>query len=163
MEDVGNHGLKHAYHDETWTQQNFMYVPKPKEFIGRRGTMQFFEHVPTILQLFELFWPFNLMQKIVMETNRYATKRIDAKGNTRGGPKWEILTVAGFKAFLAIHMYMGMKKQPNYKSYWEKTSSIFHCPNISNTMIRERFMQLRRCLHITTLATYEHIQKGDPE
>ena len=49
MGDVGNHGLKHAHRDETWIQQNVTYAPKPKEFIGRRGTMQFFEHVHTIL------------------------------------------------------------------------------------------------------------------
>jgi hypothetical protein len=29
-------------------------------------------------------------------------------------------------------------------------------------MTRDRFMELRRCLHITNPATYEHIQKGDP-
>jgi hypothetical protein len=80
-----------------------------------------------------------------------------------GRTKWENLTVAGFKAFLAIQMYMGMKKQLNYKTYWEKEGSIFHCPIISNIMTRERFMELRRCLQITNPATYEHIQKGDPE
>ena len=70
-----------------------------------------------------------------METNRYATKRIDAKGNTQGGPKWKNLTMA----FLAIHMYMGMKKQPYYKLYQEKVGNIFHCPIISNIMTREQF------------------------
>jgi hypothetical protein len=78
MGDMINEGLKHAYGDETWTQQSFTYAPKPKALIGRRGTMQFFEHFPTVLQLFEFFWPFNLMRKIVIETNRYATERIDA-------------------------------------------------------------------------------------
>jgi hypothetical protein len=29
-------------------------------------------------------------------------------------------------------------------------------------MSRDRFMRLRRCLHITNLATYEHIEKEDP-
>jgi hypothetical protein len=31
-------------------------------------------------------------------------------GGGGGGSKWETLTVPGLKAFLAIHMYMGMKK-----------------------------------------------------
>jgi hypothetical protein len=65
-----------------------------------------------------------------------------------GGPKWETLTVFGLKVFMAIHMYMDMKKQPNYKSYWEKEGTIFHCPIISNIMTKERFIQLHRCLHI---------------
>jgi hypothetical protein len=51
-----------------------------------------------------------------METNRYATCPIDAAGNTRGGPKWMNLSVVEFKAFLAIHMFMGMKRQSNIKT-----------------------------------------------
>jgi hypothetical protein len=68
----GTEALKHAYRDETWSQKCFTYDPKPREFLGRKGTQKFFECMPTILQLFELFWPFNLLCKIVMETNRYA-------------------------------------------------------------------------------------------
>jgi hypothetical protein len=85
--DVGSESVKHAYRDETWTQNSFTYDPKPQQFIGRRYTAQFFEHIPTILQLFEFFWPFNLLRKIVNETSRYATEPIDAQGNTRGGSK----------------------------------------------------------------------------
>jgi hypothetical protein len=66
------------------------------------------------------------------------------------------------KAFLAIHMYMGMKRQPNMKSYWEKAGSFFHCPTISNIMTRECFRELVRCLHITNPEGYENIQKGNP-
>jgi hypothetical protein len=69
--------------------------------------------------------------------------------------------MAGLKAFLAIHMYMGMKHQPNYKSYWEKEGSLFHCPIISTIMSRAQFAQLRRCLHITNPTSYEYIQKGE--
>jgi hypothetical protein len=69
--------------------------------------------------------------------------------------------MASLKAFLAIHMYMGMKRQPNYKWYWEKAGSLFHCPIISNIMSWARFAQLTRCLHITNSASYEHIQQGD--
>ena len=29
-------------------------------------------------------------------------------------------------------------------------------------MTKKWFIQLRRCLHITNLGTYEHIPKGDP-
>jgi hypothetical protein len=89
-------------------------------------------------------------------------EHLDGRGNTRGGRKWENLTFAGLKAFMAIHMYMGMKKQPNYKSYWEREGGLFHCPIISNIMTCERFRELRRCLHLTNPTMYEHIQKGDP-
>jgi hypothetical protein len=83
--NVGSEAVKHAYRDETWSQKCFTYDPKPRAFVGRRGTQRFFERMPTILQLFELFWPFNLLCKIIIETNRYATEPLDARGNTRGG------------------------------------------------------------------------------
>jgi hypothetical protein len=102
------------------------------------------------------------LQRIVTESNRYATHPLDAMGNTMGGRNWVHMTVAELKAFLAIHMYMGMKRQPNVQSYWEKEGSLFHCPIISNIMSRDRFRALRRCLHITDPALYAHIQKGDP-
>ena len=125
----------------------------------RRGVSRFFSHLPTIMQLWELFWPFNLLRKIVVETNRYASHLLDATGNTMG-KKWVNMYVAELKAFLAIHMYMGMKRQPNIQTYWEKEGSIFHSPIISNIMTQFHFTQLQRCLYITNPATYEHIQKG---
>jgi hypothetical protein len=85
--NVGSEALKHAYRDETWSQRSFTYDPKPREFLGRRGTQKFFAHMPTLLQLFELFWPFNLLRKIFIETNRYATEPLNAQGSTRGGAK----------------------------------------------------------------------------
>jgi hypothetical protein len=154
--------VKHVYRDETWSTKFFTYDPKPKEFLGRMGTTKFFVHMPSLLTLFELFWPFNLLCKIVIETNRYTSQVVDALGNTRGGPKWVQTSVAELKAFLAIHMYMGMRRQLNIKSYWSKKGSLFHCPTISNIMTRDRFMELRRCLHLTNPATYENIQKEDP-
>jgi hypothetical protein len=80
-------GVKHVYRDETWSIKSFTYDPKPKDFKGRMGSTKFFVQIPSNLILFELFWPFNVIRKIVIETNHYATHVIDALGNTRGGPK----------------------------------------------------------------------------
>jgi hypothetical protein len=110
-------GMRHEFQDNTWSQEFFTYDPKLKEFFGSHGPCSFFAGIPTLLQLFDLFWPYALLLKIVQETNRYATRLLDALGNCMGGPKWVNLTIAGLKAFLAIHMYMGMKRQPNNKSY----------------------------------------------
>ena len=104
--------LRHEFQDSTWSQEFFMYDPKPREFTG--------SHYSTILQLFDLFWPHTLLHKIVKETNHYTIQLLDVQGNSMGGPKWMNLTIARLKAFLAIHMYMGMKRQPNMKSYLGK-------------------------------------------
>jgi hypothetical protein len=83
--DSMTEGVKHAYRDETWSQSFFTYEPKPSDFVGRRSTTQFFHNLPTILQLFDLFWPSTVLRKIVIETNHYATMVADALGNTQGG------------------------------------------------------------------------------
>jgi hypothetical protein len=96
----------------------------------------------------------------VNETNRYATSHTN-DGVIPRGDHWVLLIVAEFKAWLAIWLYMGMKRQSNMKSYWMKEGSIFHCPTILKIMTLCRFMALITCFHITNPATYVR-EKGLP-
>lgn len=73
---------------------------------------------------------------------------------------WEPLTIAGLKSFMAIHIYIGLKKQPNLNTYWMH-NSIFHCSIILNIFSCKQFKDLRRCLHITNLAQYENVGRDD--
>ena len=91
--------------------------------------------------------------EIVPETNRYATA-INEDGSTHGGKHWQELTVARLKAYFAIILYIGMKKQPNLKSYWVGSTSFFHCLTISKIMSRRQFLLLNKCLHLRNLETY---------
>ena len=79
------------------------------------------------------------------------------------GELWVGHKISKLKAFFAIHLYMGMKAQPNLKSYWQKVGSIFHCQIILDIMSRDYFMQLRRCFHVTNPQTYAHIGREDVE
>jgi hypothetical protein len=62
------------------------------------------------------------------------------KVNFQGGETWDALLVAEFKAWLAIWLYMRMKRQSNMKNYWIKEGSVSHCSTISKIMSRRRFM-----------------------
>jgi hypothetical protein len=148
------------YRDETWSKQNFTYSPPRIPFLGRQGPRSDYGNgMPTFLHLFDLFWPYSILRKIVCETNRYAMES-NGEGSTVGGPTWEVLTIAGLKAFMAVQMYMGMKKQPNMKSYWQRMGSFLHCPFISKMFTRDHFYALRRCLHITNPASYNNVERG---
>jgi hypothetical protein len=105
------------------------------------------------LQLLELFWSFYILRDIVNETNRYVTL-CNRDGVIPRGTDWELFTIAEFKAWLAIWLYMGMKRQPNMKSYWMKEGSVFYCSIISKVMSRNRFNALIRCFYTTNPATY---------
>jgi hypothetical protein len=80
------------------------------------------------------------------------------KVNFQGGETWDALLVAEFKAWLAIWLYMRMKRQSNMKNYWIKEGSVSHCSTISKIMSRRRFMALIRCFHITNPATYMRVK-----
>ena len=144
---VNETSREYLFCDSTWKEEHVAYDPEPMEFTGMHGNNFFWNTFRTILQLIEIFWPHNILRDIVTETNRFATEDLGG-GKTYGGVDWEPLTIPGLKVFIAILLYMGMKRQPNYKSYWQKEGSVFHCPIISNIMIRERFQSLTRCLHI---------------
>jgi Transposase IS4 len=109
------------------------YDPKRIELIGALSSNVFWRDFPTFLQLFQVFWTLNVVRDIMTEINRYATS-VDANANTKGGPSWTACLVKELHVFIAIIMYMGMKRQLNMKSYWHKKGSIFHCATILSLM-----------------------------
>jgi hypothetical protein len=137
-------GIKYVYHDKTWKQEHFTYDPKPQESIEVSKPTTRWNQFSTMLQLLELFWSFYILRDIVNETNRYVTL-CNRDGVIPRGTDWELFTIAEFKAWLAIWLYMGMKRQPNMKSYWMKEGLVFHCLIISRVMLWNRFNALIRC------------------
>ena len=108
--------IKWEFRDDTWKILYIMYNPMPIPFFGLgRGPSFIYNLLSTFITLFELFWTPIIMDAIVREINRYAMA-LDALGRTRGGPDWEDLSIGGLKAFMAIALYMGMKKQQNKKN-----------------------------------------------
>ena len=111
-------------------------------------------YFPSFIILFQLIWPWSVLQWIIDETNRYAMA-VNNDGGTFGGCNWEPITLSELMVFIAIILYMGMKRQPNLKSYWYRRGSIFHCEKISNLITRARFVLFTKCLHVTNPAAYE--------
>jgi hypothetical protein len=149
------------YSDVTWEKGSFEYDPPRRAFTGCGGpTFEAHHRMPTFLMLFRLFWPDTLLRKICTETNQYATT-VDGEGNVPGGRRWRRLFVAGLKAFFAISMLIGLKRQPNKKTYWEREGGFFHCPIISCIFSRHCFQQITKCLHITNPNSYV-ATRGEP-
>jgi hypothetical protein len=154
-------GISHLYRDETWGKGSLEYDPPRRGFTGCGDpTFEAHHRMPMFLMLFHLFWPDTLLRKICTETNRYATT-VDGEGIAPGGQRWRHLSVAGLKAFFAISMLMGLKRQPNMKTYWEREGGFFHCPIISRIFSRDRFQQITKCLHITNPNSYV-ATRGEP-
>ena len=150
-------GIRWEFRDDAWRNPNILYDSMPFSRL-RRGSSFLYNCLPTFITLFKLFWTLAITNATVMETNRYATT-LDALGRIGRGPIWEELIVDGLKAFMATTLYMGMKRQPNYKSYWMK-DSFFHCSKISSIFSHAHFIKLHRCLHLTDNTYIGNIERG---
>ena len=62
---------------------------------------------------------------------RYAHQKNSSRNN--GDPYWTPLTYPELKAYLAIHIIMGVKILPTVNAYWN-TNPALGCPWISSTM-----------------------------
>jgi hypothetical protein len=69
------------------------------------------------------FLVLQLLEKIVLRKNRY-TIAVDGHGKTKGGPKWYNSMMQQLKAFVALFLFMGLKKKTNHKSCWMKVGSV---------------------------------------
>jgi hypothetical protein len=83
------------------------------------------------------YFEYDFFETIAFNTNLYAVQK--CLTNFKHTNKQEIQT------FIAIHLIMGCLKFPRIRMYWEEK---FRVPLISNSMSRDRFLQLRNNLHI---------------
>ena len=79
-----------------------------------------------------------------------------------GREGWYPVMWKELRVFLAMILYMDMKKLPNMKAYWAKSKKLFYCKEIPSLFSRQRFLALLWCLHITDPTTYT-MDKNNPE
>ena len=128
--------MKWEFKDKTWKNSNFVYDLLPQIFSkNTRGPTFDFHTFPTFIVLFELFCTPAIMSAIVVESNLYITSR-DALGKTKGGAHWKEFTVPSLQAFMVMAIYVGMKKQPYYRTYRMK-NSFFYYPKIASIFSRQ--------------------------
>ena len=59
----------------------------------------------------------------------------------------KIFTIAEMKAFMGIFLSMGLMELPKFYDYWAR-NTIYTLPWFSNTMSKDRFLQILACLHL---------------
>ncbi|XP_031695978.1 piggyBac transposable element-derived protein 4-like isoform X2 [Anarrhichthys ocellatus] len=119
--------------------------------------------------LFQLFFPANVVQKIIDNTNANAAKRRQA------GKKftWEVLTMKDFYTFLAVILFTGFVTVHHRSDYWRKKWPYnFQFPG--DHMTRDRFESILWSLHLSdpkedeendkkrNTAEYDHLFKIKP-
>ena len=88
---------------------------------------------------FVKIWGEETFKLIKDETNQYAFQK---------GITWEIINEDELRAFLGIHISMGLVKLPSLKDYWS-THLILVVPRIVRGMSRNRFTEILSNLHLS--------------
>jgi hypothetical protein len=134
----------------TWKKNGHHYANEPLDFTGPEpGCTHPYGRLPSLMGLLEKFWSNTVERRIVRETNRYASEVLDnTNGNTRRGLQWTPLGLQEFRAYIAMTLFMGVKKLPSTRLYWSRNEALFHCSVISQLMTRERYELITRCLHV---------------
>ena len=103
------------------------------------------------IHYFHQLVPEIFFQKLADETNLYAAQKrqdkIRAQPNNDPPPQWTETTAAELKAFMAIHIFMGINKMPNYRMYWSSDMT-FNQAFVSNMMTRNRYEDLSSNFHV---------------
>lgn len=87
---------------------------------------------------------------LVLETNRYAQQYLDAHPNLppcSRAKKWKPTDNTEMRAFLGILCVMGYIKFPSYHSYWN-TDSMTEMPGFRKLMSRDRWLVIWEFLHV---------------
>ena len=101
----------------------------------------------TPLGYFKLFWPDDLTDLVVEQTNLYSTQMTGHSINTN---KDEM------EQFLGMHMKMGIVYMPSHPLYWSRKTR--YAP-VADVMSLKRFGKLRQFLHFVDNMTYDPATK----
>jgi hypothetical protein len=150
VEGEGHDTMTARFATHTWEKNGPSYGSPPLEFTGPEpGCTLPYGRLASLLGLFDKLWSLKLQRYIVRESNRYASEVLDVQARaTRGGLEWKPLCLDEFRAYIAICLFMGLKKLPSRRLYWSKDEALFQCPLISHLMTRNRYELITRCLHV---------------
>ena len=102
----------------------------------------------TLIQLFLQLFPLAALDRIVIETNLYASIAI-GKSWYPNARKWTPLTTGEFMVWIGICIGMGVFQLDNYTMFWSGLRfGAFVFPDITGAMPMRRWEQIKRYLHL---------------
>ena len=142
--------------EEQWSSSLSTITVEP--FVEDTGPTVAISADPTELFL-SIFTP-QLIEYIVVETNRFASICLSATHTGDGPiPTWET-NADELKAYFGFHILMGFNPLPEVRDYWS-TNSFFHYFPIASRISRNRFLEIQRFLHFVDNSTIA--SRGEPE
>lgn len=139
--------------EETWNANANPIEVSP--FTAATGPTSGVAEDGTAIDFFYLMFPEELIEHIVVETNRYAQECIA----TNPDREWFETTLAEMKAFIGLHVLFGIKQLPATRLYWSQ-DPLIGVPFVTKVMSRNRFDKLSKYLHLNNNAN--QVPREDP-
>lgn len=127
--------------DEEWTEDLSYFEQENPIFDFEASTSKNFENAKSELDYFLNLMDNDLLNLIVVETNRYAQEKPGSSSNN-----WINITLEELKAFIGCHILMGIHILPRLHCYWSSDPSL-SVPNINKVMTAKRFKKITEMLH----------------
>jgi hypothetical protein len=111
-------------------------------------------------EFYRLFLTDEVIDKIVLETNNYASKCIqsDQLKNKSRVRQWKPTNREEMLNFFCVLLVMGIVKVPNLKYYWSK-KKLYRNEYIASLMSRDRFLLLLKFWHFSDDSTSTQVDK----
>jgi hypothetical protein len=93
----------------------------------------------SVLHFFQLLFNATILAMIVTSTNIYGNAHVSKQ-------VWQDVNTVEINKFIGIVLYMGILRQPDFKSYWSRDEK-YHRSWVSKRMSRNRFQQIWSALH----------------
>ena len=146
--------LAQYYRKESWSSGSVDFVRSRDNFTGPTPGLKtpLPAGIPLPQGVFNLYWTVEVVDRIVVETNRYARALLPPMENglprTKGGPLWKDVDRSEIRGWLGITILMGCKRLPSVRQYWMRSQPFLYCELISSIMSLGRWEQIMRCLHL---------------
>jgi hypothetical protein len=116
--------------------------------MGSVGPQGAAKEVTEIVDVFELFFESQLVEKIVEETNRYAEqflrgRELSSRSATRA---WKHVTEGEIYVVLGLFMLMGIMQKPTLRSYFT-TKRVISAAGFGDIITRDRLELVCKFLH----------------
>ncbi|XP_068130827.1 piggyBac transposable element-derived protein 4-like [Hyperolius riggenbachi] len=147
-----------------WCPVNTTQAPPPPPhfpFTGEPGLKVECDHCP--LAYLQLFFSDAVIDKIVVETNRYAAQEIAApRGPFSRSRMWEPITKEDLWLFLGLIILQGVVGKPLQKWYWS-TNKIIVTPFFGTVMSEYRFGLIMKFLHFADNSAFDESTHPAPK
>ena len=153
-EPMDSDQLAEYYRKESWNSASVDFVRSRDNFTGPQPGLK--SHgapgIPLPQTVFDMYWTDAVVDRIVLETNRYARAVMPSPENeeprTKGGRSWKDVNRSDIRGWLGICILMGCKRLPGVRQYWMRSQPFLYCQLISSIMSCERWEDITRCLHL---------------